>query len=84
TYTRLLYSTFTGRPSSCTREVNGSVTYTVLGWTAGPEHIGFLMPMTVINLATFVVFVIAMARRKKGRYIYDPVDPKVLALAERT
>jgi hypothetical protein len=83
TYTRFLHSTITNPlpPSSCIRTVNGSLSAEVIGWFAKPVHIGFLMPMTILNLASLVI-VIAMARAKGDCYGFDPSDPRPLLLAE--
>ncbi|KDR77667.1 hypothetical protein GALMADRAFT_209945 [Galerina marginata CBS 339.88] len=81
-YTRLLYSTFTDRPASCNRTMNGVTVYSVLGWSVLNESFGFLIPMTLINLTSLVLLLVAMFRTKRGSYKYDPTDPEVLALAK--
>jgi len=84
TYTRFLYSTITyqGPPLSCNRTVNGSLSAEVIGWFAKPVHIGFLMPMTIINLASLVVTLIAISWAKGRCYEFDPTDPRPLVLAD--
>ena len=37
--------------------------------------------MTIINLASLILLLVAMFRRKKGSFKYDPTDPEVLAAA---
>ena len=62
--------------------VEGSTTYAVLGWWVNFASIGYLMPMTIINLASLILLLVAMFRRKKGSFKDDPTDPEVLAAAE--
>ncbi|KAF8872658.1 hypothetical protein CPB84DRAFT_1691252, partial [Gymnopilus junonius] len=78
TYVRLIYSTLPNPPSSCTREVTGTLSYQVIGWSVRPAHIGFLMPMTVVNLASLVILLTAMSMARSGVETYDPTDPRVL------
>jgi len=78
----MLYSTFTDRPPSCDRNVEGSTIYAALGWSVDSANIGFLLPMTIINLASLILLLVAMFRRKKGSFKDDPIDPEVLAAAE--
>lgn len=82
TYARFLISTGTGRPASCNRTVNGTFTYSVLGWSVKLEHIGFLLPITIVNLASFVIMILAIIVTKPASYDSDPLDPKALVLAE--
>ncbi|KDR68394.1 hypothetical protein GALMADRAFT_231359 [Galerina marginata CBS 339.88] len=82
TYTRLLYSTIADRPSSCDRTVNGSVTYSLLGWSGEPEHIGFLMPMTIVNLAALLLILLVIYQASQGSIEDDPTDPRIIALAQ--
>jgi len=82
TYIRFLYSAHESPPPSCIRTVNGTLSAEVIGWVAKPVHIAFLMPMTMLNLASFVVVLIAMSRAKRGCYEFDPTDPRPLVLAE--
>ena len=78
----MLYSTFTDRPPSCDRMVEGLTIYTVLGWSVTLAMIGYLFPITIINLASLILLLVAMFRRKKGSFKDDPTDPEVLAAAE--
>lgn len=54
----------------------------VTGWVAKPVHIGFLMPMTILNLASLIITLITTARPKRRRHEFDPTDPRPLVLAE--
>jgi len=38
--------------------------------------------MTIINLASLILLLVAMFRRKKGSFRDDPTDPEVLVAAE--
>jgi len=40
------------------------------------------MPMTIINLASFVIMLTAKSKAKRGCYEFDPSDPRPLVLAE--
>ena len=62
--------------------VEGSTTYAVLGWWVDFASIGYLMPMTIINLASLILLLVAMFRRKKGSFKDDPTDPEILASAK--
>ena len=62
--------------------VEGSTTYAVLGWWVNFASIGYLMPMTIINLASLILLLVAMFRRKKGSFKDDPTDPEILASAK--
>jgi hypothetical protein len=62
--------------------VKGSTKYTVLGWSVTFQNIGYLLPMTIINLASLILLLVAMFRRKKGSFKDDPTDPEVLASAK--
>jgi hypothetical protein len=88
TYIRYLYSTTSANdfwlppPESCNRTVNGTLSAEVTGWVAKPVHIGFLMPMTIINLASLIIVLISIARAKKGCHEFDLTDPRSLVSAE--
>ena len=62
--------------------VEGSTIYTVIGWSADSANIGYLLPMTIVNLASLILLLVAMFKRKKGSFKYDPTDPEVLAAAK--
>ena len=84
TYLRFLYSMIIDPlpPASCIRTVNGMLNAEVTGWVAKRVHIGFLMPMTILNLASLIVVLISIARANRGFYEFDPTDPRPLLLAE--
>ena len=52
-----------------------------MGWSVDFENIGFLIPMTIVNLASLVVLLIAMFNAKRGRYKFDPLKPNALLSA---
>ena len=84
TYTRLLYSTITdpARPDSCNRTVTGHGWATFRGWARqGADTIGLLMPMTLVNLASLILTLMAMFLGKKVLYQFDPTDPRSLIFA---
>ena len=62
--------------------VEGSTKYAALGWEVDFVNIGYLFPMTIINLASLTLLLVAMFRRKKGSFKDDPTDPEVLASAK--
>lgn len=62
--------------------VEGWAEYAVLGWSVNSGNIGYLFPMTIVNLASLILLLVAMFKRKKGSFKYDPTDPEVLAAAE--
>jgi len=82
TYARFLISTGGDRPASCNRTLTGTFTYRVLGWSVKLDHIGFLMPITIVNLASFFIMILAIIGTKPVSYDSDPLDPKALVLAE--
>jgi len=71
TYLRLIYSTVENRPSSCSRAVNGSVIYKVVGWSGVLAQIGLLMPMTIFNVAGLIIIGMAMYRARGNTYEDD-------------
>jgi len=84
TYLRFLYSmtSNTPPPASCNRTVNRIMNAEVTGWVAKPVHIAFLMPMTIINLASLVIMLIAIVRAKRSHDEFDPTDLRPLLFAE--
>ena len=84
TYERFLYlvNSDTPPPASCNRTVNGTFSAEVTGWVTKPVHIGFLMPMTILNLASLIVASISITKAKRSRHEFDPTDPRSLVLAE--
>ena len=88
TYLRYSYSTgsvvigFDPAPAACNHTVNGILSAEVTGWVAKPVHIGFLMPMTILNLASLIIVLISIARAKRDCDEFDPTDPRSLVSAE--
>ena len=81
TYMRFLYLAMVDpAPESCLRTVNGTFSAEVTGWVAKPVHIGFLLPMTILNLASLIVVLISIKKAKRS-YEFDPIDPRPLLLA---
>jgi hypothetical protein len=80
TYARLIYSTVLDPPDSCVRPVTGTVNYMVMGWSVNYESIGFLIPMTIVNLASLVVLIMAMISARRGGNVFDPLKPGALLL----
>ena len=75
-YIRFIYSTVPDPPPSCIRTVTGSLSYEVTGWFVTPANIGRLIPITIINLAAFVVLIKAIIIAKSGGYIHRPFQPR--------
>ena len=86
TYLRLVYSmtmiSDSPPPASCFRTVDGMLSAKVIGWVAKPVHIAFLMPMTILNLASLIIALVSIARAKRSCHEFDPTDPRPLVLAE--
>jgi len=80
-YSRLLYSTISDRPPSCSRDVNGTLDYMWMGLLVDVHHVGFLMPVTLINLVSLILILVAMFQAKKGSYKFDITSHEVLAMA---
>ena len=55
--------------------------YQVRGWFVERRNIGFLVPMTILNLASLVIILLAMFNTKAGGYKFDPFDPNALLSA---
>ena len=81
TYMRFLYSMM-DPPASCMRTMNGTFSAEVTGLVAKPVHIAFLIPMTILNLVSLIAVLISIAKAKRGRHEFDPIDPRPLLLAE--
>jgi len=65
-------------PASCNRVVSGSLSYEVLGWSAVLEEVGFLMPMTFLNIFALVCVIMAMAMARGDADEYDPANIRYL------
>ena len=61
--------------------MTGDIKYQVRGWFVELKNLGFLAPMTILNLASFVIILVAMFNAKAGSYKFDPFDPKALLSA---
>lgn len=81
TYIRLIYSTVESPPASCIRTVEGNATYQVLGWSADIEQIGFLMPITLINLFSLAIIIAVLITSKGRARDFDPTDTRPLLAA---
>jgi len=70
-------------PASCIRTVNGTMSAEVTGWVAKPVHIAFLMPMTMLNLASLALALVSIVKtgRTRSPHDSDPTDPRSLLLA---
>ena len=55
--------------------------YQVRGWFVELKNIGLLVPMTVLNLASLVIILVAMHNAKAGGYKFDPFNPNALLSA---
>jgi len=66
------------RPESCNRKVNGSVSYMVLGWSAVHAQVGFLMPMTFLNISALIIIIMAMVVARGDAHEYDPASVRYL------
>jgi hypothetical protein len=58
--------------------VNGTVSYVVMGWSVNVESIAFLIPMTIINLTSLFVLIVAMIIAKGSDHTFDPLKPHIL------
>ena len=74
TYMRFLYSMAPTinislwPPASCICTVNGMFSAEVTGWVTKPVHIGFLMPMMILNFASLIILWISIGRTKRGSH----------------
>jgi hypothetical protein len=68
-------------PPSCTRKLTGLVDYQILGWFVESMNVRFLVPMTILNLASLVIILVAMFNAKAGGYKFDHFDPNELLSA---
>ncbi len=78
----MLYSLIGDPPASCLRTVEGKANLQVIGWTAKMEHIGFLMPMTLVNLSSLVLVIVILTMAKGKGYNFDPTEMRRLLTAE--
>jgi len=78
TYLRLILSMANDRPASCNRVVNGSISYVVLGWSAVLAEVGFLMPMTFLNISALIIIIMAIVMARGDAHDYDPASVRHL------
>ena len=64
--------------------MNGVVNYVVLGWFVTSANIGFLVPMTIINGATFITFLVAAFLANAGGHILHPFHPRTVIYDDHT
>jgi hypothetical protein len=57
------------------------VDYQIRGWFVEHRNIAFLVPMSIINLASLVIILVAMFHAKAGGHKFDPFDPNALLSA---
>ena len=84
TYTRLIetaHNKSQPAPASCRRPVHGNLTYQVVGWHYNRNTIQALIPPTLINLASFVLLLVAMLIGDKVLYDMDPTDLRTFLLS---
>ena len=77
----MIYSTAENPLGSCLRTVEGSATYAVVGWFAGVDRAVFLMPMTLINLASLAIMIIVLVMAKGEAHDFDPAEARELLTA---
>jgi hypothetical protein len=61
--------------------VNGFGLYEVIGWHYDTRTVAFLLPTTLINLASLILLLVAMYMGMPILYSTDPTDAKSLLLA---
>ena len=85
TYSRVVYNLYSDTidraPSSCFRQVPGKLIFQLSGWSVKTDHIGLLMPLTIVNLASLILMILVIMGTVSGSYRSDPVDATSLALA---
>lgn len=67
-------------PDTCRRGVNGTADLERFGWSEN-QNIAYLLPITLVNLTTLVVLVIAMRTGTNLLPRFDPTDPESLLLS---
>ncbi|KAJ2914085.1 hypothetical protein MD484_g6318, partial [Candolleomyces efflorescens] len=82
TYSRLIYSIGSNPPQNCLRTVTGPASYSVRGWVVDSFKAGFLLPMTLINLASLLLLLVCLFIGKlKYRLGFDMMDNLTLLTA---
>ncbi|TFK18892.1 hypothetical protein FA15DRAFT_728177 [Coprinopsis marcescibilis] len=79
-YGRFVISAQATPPAICTVSPEGRVTVKMLGWAATLLQAWFLIPVTLLNLASLVVLLLAISASKNTNpsRLFDPADPRVL------
>jgi hypothetical protein len=57
------------------------VKYQVRGWFVELKNVGFLVPMTILNLASLVIILVVVFNAKPGGHKFDPFHPNALLSA---
>ena len=52
-----------------------------MGWFVTRAHFGFLIPMTLVNLAALILILLSMFMGNKVASEFDPTDPRSLIFA---
>jgi hypothetical protein len=60
------------------------VTYEVIGWHTTVNHMGYLAPMMLINLASLIIIVVARRKASGHASADDPTHPMHLLAATRS
>ncbi|KAJ2926295.1 hypothetical protein H1R20_g10796, partial [Candolleomyces eurysporus] len=84
TYSRLIYSIGSNPPQTCLRDVTGSANYSVRGWFIDDSftQAGLLLPMTLVNLASFGILLACFFIGKFGYSLsFDMTDNLTLLTA---
>ena len=50
----------------------------MLGWSAVPAQVGFLLPMTFLNFSALVIIIMAIVMGRGDNHEYDPASIKFL------
>lgn len=58
--------------------------YQVVGWFVTSANIGFLIPITLINLAALVALLLAVIMAKSGSHRLPPSEPRKVTYHEDT
>ncbi|KDQ53320.1 hypothetical protein JAAARDRAFT_197485 [Jaapia argillacea MUCL 33604] len=93
TYGRLIYALYNSgpenahdnvtAPSKCLRDITGKVAYNIIGWHMAWRNVFFLLPMTIVNLTSLAMFVIAAlyVGEKWKLPRFDPSNPISILIA---
>jgi hypothetical protein len=83
TYIRLLYSTHVNdsTPQLCLRNITGSADLQKFGWSSSGHNAAYLIPITLVNLTTVIILIVAMRTGTSILPRFDPTDPESLILS---